>query len=326
MQTMTISQVTKAYGVSTRTLRFYDQIGLLPSARRDDYAYRVYDAAAVQRLQQILLLRKLRIPLREIEEIFSQGTLQHALDVFCEQIRALDAQIDAMTALRDLLRSLTIRLNPRIGADGSLAWLADDALVRLIHTSAPAPSHPLKEELAMENLTHANQTLSRLHNVRILRLPPAHVATSHYFGPDPEENALKPLEAFARENALPMRKPDLRLFGFNDPSPTENETYGYTFWLTIPETLSVPAPLVKQSMAGGLYAVHCIKFGDFHEWRLLKQWVEDSEAYSYDAREPMGMHGCLEEQLNVYEQFSTAPADPTALQLDLMMPIRPKKA
>ncbi len=66
MTFMTISEVTKAFNVSTRMLRYYDEIGLLPSSRKEDYAYRVYDESAVRRLQQIITLRKLRIPLKRL--------------------------------------------------------------------------------------------------------------------------------------------------------------------------------------------------------------------------------------------------------------------
>ena len=63
MKLLTISEVSKNFDISTRTLRYYEKIGLLPSLRVDDYAYRVYDETLVARLQQIIILRKLRIPL-----------------------------------------------------------------------------------------------------------------------------------------------------------------------------------------------------------------------------------------------------------------------
>ncbi len=66
MKLMTISEVTNTFNVSTRMLRYYDEIGLLTSTRMEDYAYRVYDESAVRRLQQILTLRKLRISLKKI--------------------------------------------------------------------------------------------------------------------------------------------------------------------------------------------------------------------------------------------------------------------
>lgn len=59
----TITQVTKSFGISTRMLRYYEQIGLIQSQRMEGYSYRVYDAAACLTINQIIVLRKLRIPL-----------------------------------------------------------------------------------------------------------------------------------------------------------------------------------------------------------------------------------------------------------------------
>jgi DNA-binding transcriptional MerR regulator len=65
MELQTISEVSRLFGVSTRTLRYYEQIGLLAPTRREDFSYRSYDEGAVLRLRQIIILRKLRIPLRQ---------------------------------------------------------------------------------------------------------------------------------------------------------------------------------------------------------------------------------------------------------------------
>lgn len=81
MRLMTISEVTKAFNVSTRMLRYYDEIGLLSSTRKEDYAYRVYDASAVRRLQQIITLRKLRIPLKKIALIFNDTEQMKIVEV-----------------------------------------------------------------------------------------------------------------------------------------------------------------------------------------------------------------------------------------------------
>ena len=56
-----IKDMTGRYDISARTLRYYEDMGLLTSVRSDDYAYRLYDDAAVKRLEQILILRKLNI-------------------------------------------------------------------------------------------------------------------------------------------------------------------------------------------------------------------------------------------------------------------------
>lgn len=49
----------------------YEQVGLIQSLRKDDYAYRVYDETAMSRLRQIIVLRKLRVPVKQIISILN---------------------------------------------------------------------------------------------------------------------------------------------------------------------------------------------------------------------------------------------------------------
>src|SRR5699024_6462982 len=58
-QEWSMHEVTTATGTTSRTLRHYDHIGLLPPARVGANGYRYYDAAGLLRLQRILLLRDL---------------------------------------------------------------------------------------------------------------------------------------------------------------------------------------------------------------------------------------------------------------------------
>ena len=66
---MTVHEVSKLTGVSIRTLQYYDEIGLLHPAEHTEAGYRLYDEAALERLQQILLFRELEFPLKEIRRI-----------------------------------------------------------------------------------------------------------------------------------------------------------------------------------------------------------------------------------------------------------------
>lgn len=67
----TISKLAKLSGISTRTLRYYDQIKLLSPAKRDENEYRVYGEKEVDQLQQILFYRELGVPLEEIGQILN---------------------------------------------------------------------------------------------------------------------------------------------------------------------------------------------------------------------------------------------------------------
>jgi DNA-binding transcriptional MerR regulator len=64
----TVNQLAKASGVSIRTLRFYDQIGLLKPAYHGDNGYRYYEEEQLLMLQQILFFRELGFELKKIQE------------------------------------------------------------------------------------------------------------------------------------------------------------------------------------------------------------------------------------------------------------------
>ena len=67
----TVNKLAKLAGVSSRTLRYYDEIGLLSPKRISSNGYRIYGRNEVDRLQQILFYRELGVSLDEIGRIFS---------------------------------------------------------------------------------------------------------------------------------------------------------------------------------------------------------------------------------------------------------------
>lgn len=65
----TVKEVSKIAGVSIRTLRYYDEIGLLKPTEVTDAGYRLYDGKALERLQEIMFFKELEIPLEDIKII-----------------------------------------------------------------------------------------------------------------------------------------------------------------------------------------------------------------------------------------------------------------
>lgn len=73
----TVSELATLSGVSSRTLRYYDEIGLLKPAQINDSGYRIYEENEVDLLQQILFYRELGINLAEILKIINDPTFDH---------------------------------------------------------------------------------------------------------------------------------------------------------------------------------------------------------------------------------------------------------
>ena len=86
MELQTISQVSKVFNLSTRALRYYEQIGLISSEKKEGYAYRVYSEDMVKRLGQIVILRKLRIPLKQISEILKSKSSSEIIETFRQNL------------------------------------------------------------------------------------------------------------------------------------------------------------------------------------------------------------------------------------------------
>ncbi|HEL0600798.1 TPA: MerR family transcriptional regulator [Streptococcus equi subsp. zooepidemicus] len=81
----TVKDVSQLTGLSVRTLHYYDEIGLLPPTMVGENGYRFYDAAALRRLQDILLFRELAFPLKTIKQLLDSPSY--------DQQAALAAQI-----------------------------------------------------------------------------------------------------------------------------------------------------------------------------------------------------------------------------------------
>jgi DNA-binding transcriptional MerR regulator len=74
----TVQKLASLAGISTRTLRYYDEIGILTPARINSSGYRIYGQAEVERLQQILFYRELDVSLEKIKEIVTNPSFDGA--------------------------------------------------------------------------------------------------------------------------------------------------------------------------------------------------------------------------------------------------------
>ena len=95
---MTVQKVSRLTGVSIRTLQYYDRIGLLHPTEYSDAGYRLYDDAALETLQQILLFRELEFPLKDIRKIIESPDFDRG--------KALEQQIELLTLKKEHIENL----------------------------------------------------------------------------------------------------------------------------------------------------------------------------------------------------------------------------
>ena len=94
----TVHEVSKLTGVSIRALQYYDKIGLLHPAEYTESGYRLYDDAALEKLQQILLFRELEFPLKDIKQIIDSPDFDRS--------KALEQQIALLTLKKEHIETL----------------------------------------------------------------------------------------------------------------------------------------------------------------------------------------------------------------------------
>ncbi|MDF2821158.1 MAG: transcriptional regulator, MerR family protein [Clostridiales bacterium] len=96
----TVKKLGSLAGISARTLRYYDEIGILKPARINSSGYRIYGQTEVDRLQQILFYRELGINLDNIKDIVTAPTFDgaRALRVHREELLVKREQLDILIA------------------------------------------------------------------------------------------------------------------------------------------------------------------------------------------------------------------------------------
>jgi DNA-binding transcriptional MerR regulator len=106
-----IGELSTRTGVSSKTIRYYEEIGLLPPAKRADNDYRIYDEEDIERLGFIRRARSLDFALEDIDEILAfrdrdEPPCKYVMDLMRSQIDEVSARIRDLEKLRTELTNL----------------------------------------------------------------------------------------------------------------------------------------------------------------------------------------------------------------------------
>ena len=115
--TYTIKKLATLAGISTRTLRYYDEIGLLTPSRMEESEYRIYGEAEVDRLQQILFYREMDLELSAIREILDAESF--------EQMVALKSHLAELQKKRHRLDLLIDNVTKTIKKEEGVEQMSD---------------------------------------------------------------------------------------------------------------------------------------------------------------------------------------------------------
>ena len=165
MELQPISQVSRDYGISAQTLRYYEQIGLIQSIRNSDNGYRLYNEAAVKQLHYIVLLRKLRISVKQIKDILNNRDAFAAVKIFERNISWLDEEIRSLSTIKSILTRFTEELRARADMVLQLDLLDDKNTLAIIDSISLSKNHinnanenpPDLSGLSIEDLNQASR-------------------------------------------------------------------------------------------------------------------------------------------------------------------------
>ena len=99
-----IGELPRLVGVTTKTVRHYEKIGLLPEAERSESGYRPYSASDLLRLSRVKRLRSLGLTLRQVRSVLGEGDNKLLLETALEALRTeVDAEMARLEGRRRLI-------------------------------------------------------------------------------------------------------------------------------------------------------------------------------------------------------------------------------
>lgn len=106
----TVKEVSQITGVSIRTLRYYDEIGLLPPTTITEAGYRLYDQRALEKLQEILFFKELELPLNEIRDMMNRPDYNKQ-QVLATQKHLLECKRNRLNGIIELISDVMKGVN-----------------------------------------------------------------------------------------------------------------------------------------------------------------------------------------------------------------------
>lgn len=275
-----IREVSLKYDISARALKYYEDMGLLQSTKSDDYAYRLYDENACRRLEQILVLRKLNIKVKDIQRIFRSNSTDIVLEVLSQKVNDIDDEVALLHELKDIVLDFIKQIEKfDFHNDNDVKLLYEKArkveqqLVNVDYGGNPS---------TVKRLVDVVEKLEKKPDVRIVELPKCRMITSG----NGEKETLKRFDKLWTK--LDMKRKD-RFFPrdfmwWDEGSKTTIWWYAVEDWVT--ETDAGEFELFD--FEGGFYAAAICRQDDFSDgtrvYEGIKAWVAEHETFELDER------------------------------------------
>lgn len=307
-----IRDVASKYDITARTLRYYEDMGLITSTRSNDYAYRLYDEVAIKRLEQILILRKLNISIRDIQRIFNSSGSEVVLEVLSKKVENIDDEIALLHELKEIVLEFIHQIeNADFRNQSDVKMLYEKAkeiegqLVNVSYNGNPSDK---------KRLYDVAEKMKRAPEVRIIQINPFKAFSS---GLDTMDNVMGTFQQWQEEHNHLVKK---LIYGAPDFLWFEEDMRAVWIWAVedwVTESDVKPYELI--AFEGGLYAAAMSIDGDDdingRVYEGIIKWLETS---GFELDERPG-HRTLCQMVNPTDDIKAALG---YHQLDIYVPIK----
>lgn len=312
-----IRDVSSKYDISARALRYYEDMGLLSSTRSEDYAYRLYDEKAIKRLEQILILRKLNISIKDIQRIFSTSGSEMILEILGKKTEDIDGEVALLHELKEIILEFVQQIKQAdFSRDSDVKMLYERAAKiedRVVNVSYDGNS----AKCNVNRLVDVSDKLKKAPEVRIIQLNKFKAFSS---GLDTIDNVMGTFQDWQEEHNHLVKK---MMYGAPDFLWFEEDMKAVWIWAVedwVTEKDTAPYELIE--FEGGLYAVVMSVDGDDDiggkVYAGINKWLETS---GFELDERPG-HRTMCHMVNPTDEIKDALG---YHQLDIYVPIKIRK-
>lgn len=310
-----IRDLSSKYDISARSLRYYEDMGLITSTRSNDYAYRLYDEIAVKRLEQILILRKLNISIKDIQCIFNTSGSEAVLEVLGKKVEDIDGEVALLHELKKIVLEFIRQIEH--------ADFSNDSDVKMLYEKAKEIEGQLVNVSYSGNPSNGNRLLDvtekmkKAPEVKIIQINPFKAFSS---GLDTIDNVMGTFQQWQEEHNHLVKK---IIYGAPDFLWFEEDMRAVWIWAVedwVTEADVKPYEIIE--FKGGLYASAISVDGDDdingRVYEGIKKWLETS---GFELDEQPG-HRTLCHMVNPTDEIKAALG---YHQLDIYVPIKVRR-
>jgi DNA-binding transcriptional MerR regulator len=317
MDLINICDLSDNLDISSRTLRYYEQVGILESKRFNGKQQRFYDEKAIERIKQILILRKMQISIKDIVKIYKSSDMTVLIETFTNKINSIDDDISSLYELRKIVDDFLQKMIANgINTISAIPLLYEETEKRLNENK------PQSDPVSLKSLNDVSNKLNKLTDVRIEQLEPMRVLSSYIKESDRNSGTKVCPEKWAQVNKN-LKQAPRGYFEFTNPHHSDQMVEIYK----ISEEYINKTEFEDFIFEGGLFAITVAYAPEIGEkWQLLKKWINESEYFEPESISNGGNRAEIYGNPLTPEAVHKLLGDtPEYFQWDLLIPVKIKK-